>query len=80
MLIRIVKLEELPDAVHPFNIEVGFEKRLEIPEGVTPMLGVRFPPMSYWSTSIVTEIIDNNTFRTLNSIYKWEIVEQTNTF
>jgi len=74
MLIKITKLEELPDARHPNNIDVGFEKQLEIEEGIVPMLGMRFPQMSYWSTSIVTEIIDDNTFRTLNSIYKWELI------
>lgn len=76
MLIKLTKLQELPDARHPFNIEVGFEKRLEVEEGIKPMVGVRYPPMSYWSTSVVTEIIDDTTFKTLNSIYKIEEVNE----
>lgn len=31
-----------------------------------------------FSTSIVQEVIDDNTFRTYNSIYEWEILPQKN--
>ena len=76
MIIKLTKLQELPDAAHPNNIEVGFEKMLYVDKVFKPMKGVRFPPMSYWSTSVVTEIIDENTFKTLNSVYKWEVLDE----
>lgn len=76
MIIKITKLQELPDAIHPNNISVGFEKKLYLDNNVTPIKGVRFPPMCYWSTSIVTEIIDENTFKTLNSVYRWEVLDE----
>ena len=76
MIIKLTKLQELPDAIHPNNIEVGFKKTLYVDKVLKPMKGVRFPPMSYWSTSIVTEIIDENTFKTLNSVYKWEVLDE----
>ena len=76
MIIKLTKLQELPDATHPNNIEVGYEKTLYVDKVFKPMKGVRFPPMSYWSTSIVTEIIDENTFKTLNSVYKLEVLDE----
>ena len=76
MIIKLTKLQELPDARHPNNIEIGFEKKLYVEDAVEPMIGVRFPPMSYCSTSVVTEIIDENTFKTRNSVYKWEVLDE----
>lgn len=78
MKIKLTKLEELPNALHPFNIEVGFTKIIELDaESIQPEIGDRFPSQASWycwSTSIVRDIIDEHTFRTLNSIYKWEIL------
>ena len=78
MKIKIRKLRELPDAMHPHNIEVGFENIIEFSENIIikPEIGERFPICSYWSTSVVTEIINENTFKTLNSIYHWEVEEE----
>lgn len=49
-----------------------------------PKVGERFIVYKYekvtmfdaWSTSIVTEIIDNNTFNTIYSKYRWEYVNE----
>jgi hypothetical protein len=74
MKILIEKLEELPNPQHPNNIEVGYSK---IGEFISePKVGDRFYVGLYWSTSIVTEIIDDKTFKTLNSIYKWSFIDK----
>ena len=72
MKIKIVKLQELPDALHPNNIEVGFEIIGEATK--VPCVGERFW-IDNFSTSGVQEIIDEKTFRTYSSIYHWEIAE-----
>lgn len=79
MKIRIKKLQEVENPRHPFNIEVGFEKifnsgdHFEFKE---PELGKRFFASWSWSTSMVTEIIDSKTFKTLNSVYEWEVINE----
>ena len=69
MEIKLEKLKELPDAKHPNNIEVGFIKTGNFV--AEPEVGKAFYIGWNWRTSLVTEIIDANTFRTLNSIYVW---------
>ncbi len=74
MKVRIVKIKELEDAEHPNNIEEGTEKvgRMLI----KPVIGQCFYITYYpdhtrgLETSKVTEIIDTNTFKTMNSIYR----------
>lgn len=78
MRIRIKKLQEVENPRHPNNIEVGFEKVFESKPDFQfhePHLSMRFYPCSWWSTSVVTQIIDEKTFRTLNSIYEWEVIK-----
>lgn len=70
MKIKLTKLKELPDARHPNNIVVGFEVEGELIS--PPKAGSCFYVGWKWRTSIVKEIIDEHTFRTMNSIYKWE--------
>lgn len=74
--IRIKKLRESENPLHPNNIETGFEKVGDIPDQWyrEPTVGERFWVNTSWSTSGVQEIIDEKTFRTYNSIYEWEIV------
>lgn len=79
MKIRIKKLQEVENPRHPFNIEVGFEKVFETKSEFIfhkPAIGFRFYPCYWWSTSMVTEIIDEKTFKTLNSIYEWEVINE----
>jgi len=67
--IKLEKLSELPDAKHPNNIEVG-----HVTEGKfngEPQIGEAFWVGFHWRTSVVTEIINENTFKTCNSIYRW---------
>jgi hypothetical protein len=66
--ITLTKIKELEDATHPFNIEEGYSRRGELIS--EPEIGQRFYVGWNWSTSPVREIIDENTFKTLNSIYK----------
>jgi len=77
MKIHIKKISELPDALHPNNIPVDWEETFNVTENnfEIPVMGKRFLfGCCHWSTSAVQGIIDDHTFRTLNSIYKWEIV------
>lgn len=69
MKIILEKISELPDAMHPNNIEVG---HLQTGELISePEVGKCFWVGYFWRTSIVKEIIDENTFKTCNSIYRW---------
>lgn len=72
MKLIITKIEELADAVHPHNIPVGYVKSLSTTIKKTPVVGEEFPQASFWSTSVVTEIISDNRFKTLNSIYEFK--------
>jgi hypothetical protein len=82
MKIKITKLKELPDAKHPNNIEEGFTLIGNISNSYfrIPTIGERFElgmtNQGFWSTSGVKEIIDEFTFRTYNSIYKYEILNK----
>jgi len=76
MKIKLEKLNELPDAKHPNNIDVGHVVEGEF--NAEPNVGECFWVGDYWRTSAVQEIIDANTFRTYNSIYKWSIIENDN--
>ena len=76
MKIKITKISELEDALYKNNIEEGFEQIYEVGEHYfeEPMVDRRFN-VGTFSSSDVQEIIDKNTFRTCNSIYRWEILE-----
>lgn len=77
-LVKLTKIAEAPDPVHPNNITVG-----NVVTGrfvSSPVVGEPFyvPYVNRFSarqTSTVLEIIDDNTFRTYNSIYRWEIID-----
>ena len=74
MKIKLEKLEELPNAKHPNNKEVGYIKIGEFVK--EPVIGESFWVGRDLRTSPVTEIINKNIFKTLNSTYKWiEIIE-----
>lgn len=85
--IKLTKLSEAPDPLHPNNIKEGEYRIGYIPEGHTPQIGKSFMlpsviningdavhPGHCFITSEVQEIIDSLTFRTLNSVYKIEIL------
>lgn len=72
MEIRLEKIEELTDALHPNNIPVGkivCGKFLKEPTVGKPFCVVLDGERIY-RTSIVTEILGNDSFKTNNSIYK----------
>ena len=75
MKIRIKKLKEVDDPTHPDNIEEGFEttRQMQAEYFEGPIVGQRFY-VGNFSTSLVQEILTKNTFRTLNSVYEWEII------
>lgn len=71
--ITLVKIKELEDALHKNNIEEGFEVKGAITE--EPKIGDCFyvfkqKNITWFRTSTVMEIIDKDTFKTVNSIYK----------
>ena len=80
MRIKLTKIKELEDALHPNNIIEGSEREGEFSEA--PIVGKCFWMLcekdvdSWFRTSGVVEIIDENTFRTLNSIYRYEPIEE----
>jgi hypothetical protein len=77
MKVRIQKLEELKDALHPNNIPTGYDVIRETPKEYfrPPTVGERFN-VGFFSSSGVTEILSEDTFKTHSSIYKWEIIEE----
>jgi len=77
MKIKIRKLKELEDAMHPNNFEEGYETTREMPDDMfrAPVVGQRFYCGTFW-TSAVQEIVSEDTFKTHNSIYKWEILKE----
>ena len=70
--IKLVKLEELPDALYPNNIKIGYEKIGEFYDN--PVVGECFY-CGTLRTSAVQEIIDENTFKTFNSIYQFSFID-----
>ena len=72
--VRLTKLNDCDNPRHPENIKTGFVKE----GGVYRELKVG---ESFWVgsfvTSVVQEIIDEQTFRTMNSIYQWEVIGET---
>jgi len=73
---RKIKITKLSDdkfnGKHPNGIYEGHETvGLEF---AAPKVGERYNVQGL-STSLVTEIVDENTFKTLNSTYKIEVVE-----
>lgn len=76
MRVRIKKLIEVENPTHPNNKEVGYETVGNVFSNYfnEPKVGDRFCN-GYTLTSKVTAILNKNTFRTLNSVYKWEILK-----
>lgn len=70
----LTKLKDCEDPRHADHIQPGFEKVGYIVG--EPEVGKSFIIGPYWATSAVQEIIDENTFRTLNSIYRWEKLKE----
>lgn len=74
MKVRITKLKELEDALHPNNIPEGYTTTCKAADDIQPVIGERFTIFGF-STSAVQEILSDNTFRTYSSIYKWEVID-----
>ena len=75
--IKLTKIEELKDALHPNNIPVSFEKIGYMEE--EPTIGRRFyMSTGVWdnfSTSGVVELLEDNKFKTYSSIYQITYLE-----
>lgn len=72
----------IPDGLHPNGIEVGYieEGYMVEPPKVGEMFllyphnKVTFGNTPHFHTSLVTEVISDTEFRTLNSLYKIEVI------
>lgn len=72
--IRITKIEELSDAVHPGNIPVGYT---QVGNFISfPTVGERFYVGDSFSTSPVQEVLTEGKFKTFNSIYQIDIISE----
>ena len=77
MKIHIKKIKTLPDAKYPdayLPSDYETTKEVDQKEFNPPKIGEMFYAGGFRS-SLVTEIIDANTFKTENSIYEWRIVK-----
>ena len=76
ILIRLTKIREADNPRHPNNIEEGsvIEKTIGRDYFQKPTIGEAFYFGVTYRTSIVQEVLSSNTFRTLNSVYMWEII------
>ena len=73
MQVKLVKLQSLLKFAHPNGIEEGHVEEGEF-RG-SPVPGYPFWVGHFWSTTKVTKVLSDNTFRTLNSIYRWELIK-----
>lgn len=67
----------IPDGLHPNGIEVGYIKEGYMVE--PPKVGEMFllyphNKVAFGNTSLVTEVISATEFRTLNNLYKIEVI------
>lgn len=79
MNIKITKLSEAPNPHKPNHIETGYSRTGQFNK--SPKVGERFYVggdrlTNLWSTSAVQRIIDDNTFETYNSVYRWEFLPE----
>lgn len=71
--VRLTKISDCENPLYVNHIQPGYIKEGIVHED--PKVGQSFEIGGYWSTSTVTEILSDNTFKTRNSIYKWEVIE-----
>ena len=67
-----VQLEKISNLKDNHPIEIGYIKRGKFIN--SPKVGESFWIGSSFRTSVVQEIIDENTFKTANSIYRWSLI------
>ena len=77
-MIKVTKHRELENARHPNNIEEGAVTVGEFVHNpvVWQAFWVKKTASNYWRTSVVTEIIGPKMFKTMNSVYIWEDIEE----
>jgi len=73
--IKLTKIEDFTNGEHKNNINKGYTKKgleLKLPTIGEPYI---LESRKYFSTSKVLEILDDTTFKTINSIYKIEVLD-----
>jgi len=78
IIVKIKKLKEADNPLHPNNIDEGYVRSDGMDESFykEPTVGQRFYVGFGFSTSAVQEILSKDTFRTYNSIYKFEVIKK----
>ena len=72
--IKLTKLAEVENPAYANNIPVGKEVTGQFSS--EPQLGRSFHVGYNYATSIVLEILSEDTFKTRNSVYKWEYLKE----
>jgi hypothetical protein len=70
--VRVTKVADSPQTQSTNNLKVGFVKEGKFWK--KPKKGKVFDVGLGFHTSVVVEIISEDTFRTVNSIYHWEMM------
>ncbi len=74
-LVKLIKLKDNKfDGKHPNNINIGFIKIGKFHK--EPTIGESFVVGWDFGTSKVIEILEDGVFNTLNSTYKYEIINE----
>jgi hypothetical protein len=77
MKVKLTKIKSLLEGSHPNNIEEGYVKIGIVHKPPTEGESFLMTTNTTWfCTSVVTKILDNNTFETMNSVYKWEEIKE----
>lgn len=77
MRVKLTKLQSLPlkEAKVPESaLRYGIGHIQEGEFMGSPLVGHSFWVGNHWATSKVTKILSDNTFRTENSVYRWELL------
>jgi hypothetical protein len=72
MHIKLTKIKENPDGKYSASVAIGKEM---IGDFVgEPVVGKSFVIPGVVKTSPILEVLDNNTFKTYNSVYRYEFL------
>ena len=77
MRVRITKLNSVFEGEHPNGIEEGFIIEKDVNKLPYLCIGKTVSltdEKSHFHTSMVTEVVNETTFKTLNSTYKMEVI------
>lgn len=78
--VQLIKLKEADNPHYPGNIPEGYVVEGYVPKGYVPVVGqpyyVSGTLAGFYRTSIVEEVFEDGTFRTMNSVYRVNAYEE----